>query len=278
MSLDMKEILEVLKPLNESGDSVKTHDLACLINVLKPESAEELEELRENFKGFTKTELSSMANKVRKKHLKFLPKFAFAPPFKVFKTSELTEWYKALGEIRDPAIKLSVLELLNNLLVEEVRLLVAECDKRVEGGGEELADFVENNLYGAPHQRPEPPFWLKTPFLLAMRDIVARELIFVLSTSFRASLKTNLDSLIVVVEKLMGILDWHDAVEGYIFAPKELMTRLCWIRHFDASRWEKWIADWERAYSPQNLKDRAAAFHKLSSIKRLLQVRTTCHF
>jgi hypothetical protein len=68
----------------------------------------------------------------------------------------------------------------------------------------------------------------------------------------------------------MGILDWHDAVKGEILAPKDLMTRLCWIRRFDASRFEKLIAGWETCYTSQNLKDRAEAFHKLASLKRLI--------
>ena len=103
-----------------------------------------------------------------------------------------------------------------------------------------------------------------------MRDIVARELIFVLSTSFKASLKTDLDSLIVVVEKLMGILDWHDAVQGEILVPKDIMTHLCWIVRLDALRFDHIIAGWETCYTSQNLKDRHIAFHKLSSLKRLI--------
>lgn len=267
MPLTMKEITEALK----TKDPAEVLDLACLFSVLKPETSEEVDMCREDFKGFTKSELSRMANKVRKRRLKALPKFLFEPPFKVFKTSELVWWYKALGTIKDPAHKLTAIELLNNLLVEEVRLITAECGRRVEGGGEELIETVEDACYGGLGDLSiDLPFWLKTPFMLVMRDIVARELIFVLSTSFKASLKTDLDSLIVVVEKLMGILDWHDAVKGYIFAPKDLMTRLCWIRHFDASRFDHMIADWEESDTPQNLEDRQDAFHKLSSLKRLI--------
>lgn len=267
MPLSMEEIIEALK----TEDPAEAIDLACLFNVLKPETPEEIDMCREDFKGFTKSELSSMANKVRKRRLKALPKFLFQPPFKVFKTSELVWWYKALGEIKDPAHKLSAIELLNNLLVEEVRLITAECGKRVKNGGEELAETVEDACYGGLGDLSiDLPFWLKTPFMLVMRDIVAREVIFVLTTSFKATLKTDLDSLIVVVEKLMGILDWHDAVRGYIFAPKDIMTRLCWIRHFDASRFDKMVAGWETCYTSQNLKDRAIAFHKLSSLKRLI--------
>ena len=266
----MEEITEAILAEGEKIDALKALDLACLFNVLKPETPEEIDMCREDFKGFTNSELSKMANKVRKRRLKALPKFLFEPPFKVFKTSELVWWYKALGTIKDPAHKLSAIELLNNLLVEEVRLITAECGRRVEGGGEELIETVEDSCYGGLGDLSiDLPFWLKTPFMYVMRDIVARELIFVLSTSFKASLKTDLDSLIVVVEKLMGILDWHDAVEGYILAPKDLMTRLCWIRRFDASRFDKLIAGWETCYTSQNLKDRATAFHKLSSLKRL---------
>lgn len=267
----MEEIIDILKTKDESGDEAKYADLACLFSVLKPEKPEEADMCWEDFKGFTKEELSKMARKVRRRHKTTLPKPLFQPPFKVFKTSELVEWYKALGEIKDPAHKLTAIELLNNLLVEEVRLLTAECGKRVENGGEELAETVEDACYGGLGDLSiDLPFWLKTPFMYVMRDIVARELIFVLSTSFKASLKTDLDSLIVVVEKLMGILDWHDAVKGYILAPKDLMTRLCWIRHFDASRFDHMIAGWETCYTSQNLKDRAIAFHKLSSLKRLI--------
>ena len=272
MSLSLHEIQEVLKTKDESGDEAKYADLACLFKVLKPETPEDVDMCWEDFKGFTKEELAKMARKVRRRHKTTLPKFLFQPPFKVFKTSELVEWYKLTGEIKDPSIKLSALELLNNLLVEEVRLITAECGRRVEGGGEELAETVEDACYGGLGDlHIDLPFWLKTPFMLVMRDIVARELIFALSTSFKASLKTDLDSLIVVVEKLMGILDWHDAVKGYILAPKDLMTRLCWIRHFDASRFDKMIAGWETAYTPQNLKDREEAFHQLESLKRLIR-------
>ena len=271
MPLSMEEIVEALKTKDESRDPAKYADLACLFSVLKPETPEEVDMCREDFKGFTKPELSHMANKVRKRRLKALPKFLFEPPFKVFKTSELVWWYKALGTIKDPAHKLTAIELLNNLLVEEVRLITAECGRRVEGGGEEFIETVEDACYGGLGDlHIELPFWLKTPFMLVMRDIVARELIFVLSTSFKATLKTDLDSLIVVVEKLMGILDWHDAVEGNVLAPKDLMTRLCWINRFDASRFDKLIACWETCCTSQNLKDRQASFHKLSSLKRLI--------
>jgi hypothetical protein len=271
MPLSIREIKEALKTKDEGIEPIKALDMAILFDVLKPENPEEIDECWQDFKGFTKAELESMANKVIKRNLKHLPKFSFQPPFKVFKTSELVWWYKALGRIKDPAIKLSALELLNNLLVEEVRLLIADCQNRVTDGGEELVDTVEDSLYGGLGElNIDLPFWLKQPFLLTMRDIVARELIFALSTSFKASLKTDLDSLIVVVEKLMGILDWHDAVQGDIFAPKDLMTRLCWIRHFDASRFDKLIAGWQEAYTSQNLKDRAEAFHKLASLKRLI--------
>lgn len=270
MPLNMTEILEAVKSLDDSVDFDKAYDLACLFNVLKPETAEEVDEYREDFKGFTTSELAKMADKVRRRRLKALPKFLFEPPFKTFKTSELVWWYKALGTIKDPAHKLSAIELLNNLLVEEVRLITAECGRRIEGGGEELAETVEDACYGGLGDlHIDLPFWLKTPFMLVMRDIVARELIFVLSTSFKASLKTDLDSLIVVVEKLMGILDWYDAVRGYVFAPKDLMTRLCWINRFDASRFEKLIAGFETALNSQTLKDRQASFHKLASLKRL---------
>ena len=271
MPLTMEEILDALKTKDESGDEAKYADLACLFNVLKPENPEEVDMCWEDFKGFTKSELSHMANKVRKRHLKALPKFLFEPPFKVFKTSELVWWYKALGTIKDPAHKLSVIELLNNLLVEEVRLLTAECGQRVEGGSEELIETVEDACYGGLGDLSiDLPFWLKTPFMYVMRDIVARELIFVLSTSFKASLKTDLDSLIVVVEKLMGILDWHDAVKGEILVPKDIMTRLCWIIRLDALRFDHIIAGWETAYTPQNLKVRQDAFHQLESLKRLI--------
>jgi hypothetical protein len=271
MPLSIREIKEALKTKDEGIEPIKALDMAILFDVLKPENPEEIDACWQDFKGFTKAELESMANKVIKRNLKHLPKFSYQPPFKVFKTSELTWWYKALGRIKDPAIKLSALELLNNLLVEEVRLITAECGRRVDGGGEELIETVEDSLYGGLGElNIDLPFWLKTPFLMVMRDIVARELVFVLSTSFKASLKTNLDSLIVVVEKLMGILDWHDAVKGEILAPKDLMTRLCWIRRFDASRFDKLIAGWETCLTSQNLKDRAIAFHKLSSLKRLI--------
>ena len=271
MSLSLGEIQEVLKTKDESIEPIKALDMACLICVLKPETSEEADDCWINFKGFSKSELSHMANKVITRNLKALPKFLFEPPFKVFKTSELVWWYKALGTIKDPAHKLTAIELLNNLLVEEVRLITAECGRRVEGGGEELIETVEDACYGGLGDLSiDLPFWLKTPFMLVMRDIVARELIFVLSTSFKASLKTDLDSLIVVMEKLMGILDWHDAVQGEIYAPKDLMTRLCWIRHFDASRFDKLIAGWETCYTSQNLKDRAIAFRKLTSLKRLI--------
>lgn len=271
MPLSLQEIQEAIKTKDESGDEAKYADLACLFNVLKPETPEEVDMCWEDFKGFTKEELSRMARKVRRRHKTTLPKFLFQPPFKVFKTSELVEWYKALGEIEDPAHKLTAIELLNNLLVEEVRLITAECGRRVENGGEELIETVEDACYGGLGDlHIDLPFWLKTPFMYVMRDIAARELIFVLSTSFKATLKTDLDSLIVVVEKLMGILDWHDAVRGYIFSPKDLMTRLCWIRHFDASRFEKLIAGWETCYTSQNLKDREGAFHQLESLKRLI--------
>ena len=270
MPLNMKEILEAAKSMDDSADFDKAYDLACLFNVLKPDTAEEVDDCLQDFKGFTASELAKMADKVRRRRLKALPKFLFEPPFKTFKTSELVWWYKALGKIQDPAIKLSAEELLNNLLVEEVRLITAECGRRVEGGGGELAETVEDSLYGGLGDlHMGLPFWLKTPFMLVMRDIVARELVFVLSTSFKASLKTDLDSLIVVVEKLMGILDWHDAVRGCVFAPKALMTRLCWINRFDASRFEKLIAGFETALNPQTLKDRQASFHKLASLKRL---------
>lgn len=271
MTLSMEEITEALVGKYGSGDTAKNIDLACLFSVLKLETPEEVDMCWEDFKGFTKGELRSMANKVRKRHLKYLPKFSFEPPFKVFKTSELVWWYKALGQIKDPAHKLTAIELLNNLLVEEVRLLIADCGQRVTGGSDELIETVEDSCYGGRGGLSiDLPFWLKTPFMLAMRDIVARELIFALSTSFKASLRTNLDSLIVVVEKLMGILDWHDAVSGEILTPKDLMTRLCWIRRFDASRFDKMIAGWENCYTPQNLKDREVAFHKLESLKRLI--------
>lgn len=267
----MEEIIEVLKTKDEGLDTAKYADLACLFNVLKPETSEDVDMCWQDFKGFTKPELAKMARKVRRRHKTTLPKFLFEPPFKVFKTSELVEWYKLTDEIEDPAHKLTALELLNNLLVEEVRLLVSECGRRTEGGGEELIETVEDACYGGLGDlHIDLSFWLKTPFMYVMRDIVARELIFVLSTSFKATLKTDLDGLIVVVEKLMGILDWHDAVKGDILAPKDLMTRLCWIRHFDASRFDKMIAGWETCYTPQNLKDRAEAFHKLASLKRLI--------
>lgn len=270
MSLSIQEILEAVKTLDESGDNAKAYDLACLLSVLKSETPEEVEDYQLDFKGFTEAELAKMANAVRKRHMKVLPKFLFHPPFKVFKTSALVWWYKALGEIRDPAIKLSAVELLNNLLVEEIRLITAECEKRVEGGGEELSETVEDSCYGGLGDlRIELPFWLRTPLMLVMRDIVARELIFVLSPSFKASSKTNLDSFIVVVENLMGILDWHDAVQGEVLCPKDTMTRLCLIRHFDASRFDKLIAGWEKALNPQALKDRQMSFHSLESIKRL---------
>lgn len=271
MLLSMEEITEALAGEYGSGDIAKNIDLACLFSVLKPETPEEADMCWEDFKGFTKGEVKSMADKVRKRHLKYLPKFSFQPPFKVFKTSELVWWYKALGQIKDPAHKLTAIELLNNLLVEEVRLLVADCGQRVISGSEELIETVEDSCYGGLGDLSiELPFWLKTPFMSAMRDIVARELIFALSTSFKASLKTNLDSLIVVVEKLMGILDWHDAVQGDILTPKDLMTRLCRIRRFDASRFDKLIACWEEALNTQALKDRQEAFHKLASLKRLI--------
>lgn len=270
MPLNMKEILEAVKSMDDSADFDKAYDLASLFNVLKPDTAEEVDDFQWDFKGFTVSELAKMADKVRKRRLKALPKFLFEPPFKTFKTFELVWWYKALGEIRDPAIKLSAVELLNNLLVEEVRLITAECGRRIDGGGEELAETVEDSLYGGLGDlHIGLPFWLKTPFMLVMRDIVTRELIFVLSTSFKASLKTDLDSLIVVVEKLMGLLDWHDAVRGCVFAPKDLMTRLRWINRFDASRFEKLAAGFETALNPQTLKDRQASFHKLASLKRL---------
>lgn len=271
MPLSLQEIQEAIKTKDESGDEAKYADLACLFNVLKPETPEEADMYWEDFKGFTNAELAKMARKVRRRHKTTLPKFLFQPPFKVFKTSELVEWYKALGQIKDPAHKLSAIELLNNLLVEEVRLLTAECGRRVEGGGEELAETVEDACYGGLGDlHIDLPFWLKTPFMYVMRDIVARELIFALSTSFKASLHTDLDSLIVVVEKLMGILDWHDAVKGEILAPKDIMTRLCWINRFDASRFDHMVAGWETAYTPQNLKDREEAFHQLESLKRLI--------
>jgi hypothetical protein len=271
MPLSIREIKEALKTKDEGIEPIKALDMAILFDVLKPENPEEIDECWQDFKGFTKAELESMANKVIKRNLKHLPKFSFQPPFRVFKTSELVWWYKALGRIKDPAIKLSALELLNNLLVEEVRLLIADCGNRVIGGGEELAKTIEDSCYGGLGDlHIDLPFWLKTPFMLVMRDIVARELIFVLSTSFKATLKTDLDSLIVVVEKLMGILDWHDAVKGEILAPKDIMTRLCWIRHFDASRFDHMVAGWETAYTPQNLKDREGAFHQLESLKRLI--------
>ena len=265
---------EIIEDLELKGIQPRAYnaDLACLFYLLKPETPEELDECMVDFKGFTKQEVANMANKVRKRNLKAMPKFLFQPPFKVFKTSELVEWYKALGQIKDPAIKLEALELLNNLLVEEVRLITAECGRRVADGGEELIETVEDACYGQLGDLTiDMPSWLKQPFLLVMRDIVARGLIFVLSTSFKASLKTNLDALIVVVEKLMGISDWHDVVRGEILAPKELMTRLCCVRRFDTSRFDKLIAGWEKALNPQNLKDRQASFHKLSSLKRLIR-------
>lgn len=266
----MEEITDAIAK-HSSGDTFRDIDLGSLFVILKPETSEEADMYWEDFKGFTNAELSKMTNKARKRNLKYLPKFLFEPPFKAFKTSELVWWYKALGAIKDPAHKLTAIELLNNLLVEEVRLLTAECGRRVENGGEELIETVEDACYGGLGDLSiDLPFWLKTPFMLVMRDIVARELIFVLSTSFKASLKTDLDSLIVVVEKLMGILDWHDAVRGDVFAPKDLMTRLCWIRRFDASRFDKLIAGWETCYTSQNLKDRERAFHQLESLKRLI--------
>lgn len=271
MPLSLHEIQEALKDKDESIDPAKAHDLACLFNILKPEKPEEADMCWEDFKGFTNAELSKMANKARKRNLKYFPKFLFEPPFKAFKTSELVWWYKALGTIKDPAHKLTAIELLNNLLVEEVRLITAECGRRVKNGGEELIETVEDACCGELGDLSiDLSFWLKTPFMYVMRDIVARELIFVLSTSFKATLKTDLDSLIVVVEKLMGILDWHDAVKGEIYAPKDLMTRLCWIRRFDASRFDKLISGWETCYTSQNLKDRAEAFHKLASLQLLI--------
>jgi hypothetical protein len=267
----MEEITEAILAKGEKMNTLKALDLACLFNVLKPENTEEIDECWQDFKGFTNAELAKMARKVRRRHKTTLPKFLFEPPFKVFKTSELVEWYKLTGEIEDPAHKLTAIELLNNLLVEEVRLLTAECGRRVEGGGEELIETVEDACYGGLGDlHIDLPFWLKTPFMYAMRDIVARELIFALSTSFKATLKIDLDSLIVVVEKLMGILDWHDAVKGEILAPKDIMTRLCWINRFDASRFDHMVAGWETAYTPQNLKDREGAFHQLESLKRLI--------